>query len=631
MSDDPLNAVLKYLLNTCTSFYRQYETPKNIIVDIWQVGLAYRGLQLFVFIFLLVEAQQDGNWAMSEVPGGSANAFITTTPEFDAVATTPDFQTLTYCGNEQYSYMMNANFDFRNPECEALSVKELVEKGPNSIFVTTVFMEEDVLGWPCALEDTSDLWESVRDKREECFGSRDDDPRVLREPNGQCSCTKQKTVYPVGVEHIAVAFEHAYDTSAKVGSLKASSTTGPLDTVIRFDDGTETKFVAGETPSATLGQILGKAGIPSLDEFAAHTPDARGPSKSDTPAFAEDRFPSFRTTGVLLRFDLEYTNGISTCSPAGCSRNVEAKVDVVGMEDMWAGWGSTTTFIEHPTGAPGSQSFHKIIRYRQGVVIEFRARGLIYEFDGRFFLDFFTAIIVLLGACSVVIDSVIFYMLPCGGVSALLYRKRNEKVNRHNVFATIGLKAATSVKKFEAFDEEHKGFLSYPDLVKMFGKVQDVDYEKACAIAQTVLGAAGTDHPTRPKELVLTYSDFVSLTEGNSQMAFGTYLQHVGAVARKAVQKKEEVLSTAVTAAADAKAEYAETETIAFGRTSEGGDADRPGSADSAPPDGAQKVKCGSCNADFFGPAGVSVVRCPHCSAVNQLGAPAALGPNDSI
>ena len=35
----------------------------------------------------------------------------------------------------------------------------------------------------------------------------------------QCTCTHQRTVFPMGVEHLKVQFSHAYETTALAGSL----------------------------------------------------------------------------------------------------------------------------------------------------------------------------------------------------------------------------------------------------------------------------------------------------------------------------------------------------------------------------------------------------------------------------
>ena len=143
---------------------------------------------------------------------------------------------------------------------------------------------------------------------------------------------------------------------------------GPLETTINFVDEEKVDFKPPAVPYATVKQLLAMGGIPNINEAVAHSKN----TEVATSGGAE--FPTFRTTGVQLQVNLKYSNDPNDCAPV-CTENVHADVEVLVQEDTWAGWGAQTYFPEYPRGGRGQQTYHKVIRYRQGVVMEFRARG----------------------------------------------------------------------------------------------------------------------------------------------------------------------------------------------------------------------------------------------------------------
>ena len=332
-----------------------YRTSKHLVVDMWQVGLFYRSLQAGVLVYAIREALYHGSWAYSEVPAGSVNAYGGSTAQFQA-AVTSDYNMLTYCFNETYDYIFSEQWHYESPQCERLDERELVQKGPSSVFVVTSYVEEELLAWPCARDDAI-----VHAKRALCFGGDNgtaDDSKVLHESSGQCSCNTSRTVYPVGVEELDIWFEHAYDTSDKVGSLQASSNelspsgaTGPLDTTFTLG-GDSTRFPAGTIPHVRVADILRKGGIPSLNAFAEHSEDMRGPSKENTAGWSADRYPSYRTTGVMLQINLVYSNQEPNQDVVAFSNDVNAHVDVLVQADSWAGWGAEVSAMPGAIAEP---------------------------------------------------------------------------------------------------------------------------------------------------------------------------------------------------------------------------------------------------------------------------------------
>eukprot|EP00966_Prymnesium_polylepis_P211954 4909248-Prymnesium_polylepis.1 len=233
-----------------------YRTNRYMKVDVWQVGLAHRLLQLGIIIFAVIEALNAGSWAYSETAAGTVNAYGATTAaysslveQFDGSKTGP----IIYCNNASYDYVYDRTFNYSSPQCIELDEFELVQKGASSVFFTTAYIEYQVLGWPCDQDDAA-----VHAKRAICFGGSGtaDSAGVKHQPNGQCTCRAHRTYYPVGVEEMNVYFEHAYSTTDKVGSLHASSNErepkgadGRLDTSIHFRNGSSVTFEGGALPA----------------------------------------------------------------------------------------------------------------------------------------------------------------------------------------------------------------------------------------------------------------------------------------------------------------------------------------------------------------------------------------------
>ena len=149
---------------------------------------------------------------------------------------------------------------------------EIVEKGPASVFFTTVFIEQQTLGWPCSQNDTS-----VQGKRAFCFGGSgaEDHPDVLHRLSGQCSCTTHATYYPVGVEELMVWFEHAYDTTDKVEVTRDPSGAH------RVLNEPLSRVCAPPTVAGRLAQRLIRAEDPAEGRAARHNLHIRGRDFAD--------------------------------------------------------------------------------------------------------------------------------------------------------------------------------------------------------------------------------------------------------------------------------------------------------------------------------------------------------------
>jgi len=214
--------------------------------------------------------------------------------------------------------------------------------------------------------------------------------------------------------------------------------------------------------------------------------------------------------------------------PINNNRKVHATIKVQSNHNGWAGWGAVTFYQQLPSGYAGksAEAFHKVVRYRQGVVLEFIATGEIYKLDYQLIIGLVVSTIVLLGVAGTITDLVTFRLLP-NGTSKLLANKRNEKVSRKRAFAELGVRTALAARQFDALDTYKTGTITFPDLVQIFGRVQDVTFEKATAIARTVLSdAAAAAEEERKQEESGQIIGVKKLQDGINRAAGGVGLNN---------------------------------------------------------------------------------------------------------
>jgi len=582
--------------------YLTYTTSRNLIVDHWKVGLFHRLLQCVVLSYAMYLGFVSREWAYHEVPSGSVNAYHSTS-DFSAEIEKSSFSEWPYCTSAFSSGASwnDTDYNYDNPTCTVRDAREVVEKGPNSLFIVTIIEEQHILGWPCASGSSA----SAAAKLATCQSAKGSPAVVMQTSLGQCSCNYSKAYYPVGVEAIGIAFEHSYFTQDRVvlqGSSMSKGDGGYLTTYFQHSNSTIERWESRDdattgttqtmTPKIQLRDILLKAGIASLDERSAAAPSPGGVGRLNPP---------YRTTGALLNVHMQYSNthsGSETALPdvgAGSlpvvlNKRVHATVQVYKNHTGWGGWGAKASHVEFPQqDATGLSSYHTVIEYRQGIVLEFVATGIFFQFGWFPFFEVIVAAIVLLSSAATVTDLIAFNtikyiperlrLIPLGD-SKLLRNKRNEKVSKTRSFAELGLKTAIAAKHFDALDVYRTGKVGYKDLVSIFGSLKDVDFEQASTIAQAVLAdAAAAERETKAMDQVdklldldisaatsarsegdedegeigLTFQRFMTVLEG-STMAFEEYIYHAG----KASASTKALLSSYVSKELieEAKVEY---------------------------------------------------------------------------
>lgn len=387
--------------------------------------------------------------------------------------------------------------------------------------------------------------------------------------------------------------------------------------------------------------------------------DASGALTLDTPntkagsdTRGNDNLPMIRMTGIRLTVDVAYTNWMlqdptnhlkgNMAFPPAHETNVDAYITVKHSEG-WAGTGPQPFFVEYPSGPRGARSYHRVIRYRQSVMVDFRATGKVYTIDFWAIVNTIVATLVFLNFATTLTDALAFYGL--GSLSKLLRNKRDEKISRTSAFAELGLKAAVAVDSFSAVVSNSSGgkddSIDLPDLVAAFGKVKHVNRDQALTIAQTILRE--TDKKAKVKGRI-SFNEFMTCTEG-SLIPFDDFVKETkktagslrhfskrSVIAAQAAYDKAEqemVMATAVDSSAPAPASVAAgavpapptvTPVVATAPAQPATQTQPPPQMQPPPQTQPQVVTCGSCRRMIGVPSGATVIRCPHCGANNMVG-----------
>ena len=404
--------------------YLPYTTQRRLRIDVWQLGLAFKLLQLAIIIFLCVDIFSQNAWAHSEKPGGWVNAYG---ESIDAFTKAKADNQLEYCSSAMHDYEYNDDpnsmYKYVRPECRVLEPEEAVTKGIGAVTFTTSIIETIEFAWKCGIEV------DALTKAGKCDAAKAAGLRVVDEYsplNGvdrvQCKCLIREMYYVKGVEHMGIVFEHLYTTTSEAGSLKGSSEIPA--------DGLSTK-IGGNTFDGGKDRMI----MPLKDLIALNSQgyrlDTKNPDAQTDPNPSDgDGKPFFRVTGMKLRVDIEYDNLNKDGTAGVANKDVDAEIKVTAAGG-WAGAGAQVFIMEAPSvdAASNTRSYAKMERYRQGVEVVFVAAGLVYWFDYQHLITVLTGAYLFLAIAVVIMDFIAFNVLP-NGVSKVLYAKRAERVSK---------------------------------------------------------------------------------------------------------------------------------------------------------------------------------------------------------
>ena len=503
-----------------------YRTERRMRVDIWQLGLAFKVLQVAIFVGVALQIFTLHEWAYSEVPAGRFNAYGESTAEYVAIGLTSPG----YCNNVTHDYVYQGTSFYQQPSCRNLLVEEIVVKSIGAVSFTTSVIEDLEIGWRCSGSTHTAKSAACAD-----IGA------AVEQTGDQCACSSSSMYYVKGVEKLNIVLEHGYKTTEKIlNGRKGSSIVDdddfedgsaseiePVKTEISFLNGSSFKnFSDGQDVELTLEELisLNPQGYSLLDFNTAVQQDSR----CSTDSSACDKKPTFRTTGMKVTVDIKYSNlldgmfGETAPFYASDVKKIDASIEV-NADAGWAGAGPQAIHTEMPrVYSDGVESYERVIRYRQSVEVVARASGLVYGADLTHFVTVLLSAFLYLKVAVVIMDFVTFNLLP-HGLSKVLYNKRAERVSRVHTFAQIGLKAAVAVKDFQALAQAD-GYIEIKDIVQQFGKVPSVNEEQAQMIARTIMRAADTDTTLRGR---ISFNEFMSLFEGADGIDFEEYVKLV--------------------------------------------------------------------------------------------------------
>ena len=503
-----------------------YQTPKYIKVDVPEVGVLYYTCVVIAMLVALLPLHFSNAWAMTEVPGGIVNAWSTQGGMPSTTSVSPAALTAPYCAEP---WMLQLGQQQQQQQqtlpCRLFRPSELTYKTEAAVAFTSALTETRTTGWRCA--DDGNL------TRRTACSTRGGVPFQRR--SGQCGCELRQTVFPFAVERMSLNFEHAYvvEGSWRGSSVRALPGEEGLWSELVFANGTRLRFDAGVALQLPLSEWLAAAGI-SLD--------APNPSRRPGPSGIT---PNRRSTGTSLRVDISYTNldPYSRRAVIG-DRSVHAEVrlssvlavDVeVGRESaVWVGsaalrGGPPSTPATALPGGPPSE-FDIIDRHRRGVVFKFHVTGQVYAFDFFVLLKVLLSAVVLAGWAKLIADVVAFYCLP-NGTSTVLRNKREELVSKRGEFAELGMKAALAALIYRDLDPDNNGAIEPVDICKAFAHAEKSDgtpwvpWEKAHAIAHTVLKDADTDVDAAQGAYGLSFSELATCLHGQS-IDFDAFLKN---------------------------------------------------------------------------------------------------------
>ena len=476
------------------SFLATYRTEKFIKVDVTRVGLFYRFGQLIAFFMIFVQLYFNDAWGLVEVPGGTVNAWDEP-GQMLRKSDIPDIDgQRPYCSNASYSYS-SETYLFDTPRCDGMLAAELTHKGALDVFFTTAFLETITLGWPCVADniDDPDAASCTR-----TGGS------IYRRSNGQCGCVTQQAIFPIAVEDMDMAYEHAYATSQMVGMRGSSADASDLYSLILFGNGSQVRFEARQTIRLSVRDWLAAANV-SLDAI-----------NYQVNADESGSHPSVRTTGAKVNVEIEYSNIDPVTGRAVPGKtSVHANVRLAQEAGTWTSAGVEKTWVrfpELPRDIP--QRYHLVERWKQGVRFQFTTTGRIHKFDWFFLLGVVLSGLVMLKFANTATN---FYAFNClGAESVVLRNKRCELVSKKSEFAEIGMKAALAAATYPKFDRYCDGTIEAEDIARAFAHVDGVPWETAFMIARNILADADNEPSVDGEPRGLNFVEFMTCLEGDA-------------------------------------------------------------------------------------------------------------------
>mmetsp|Transcript_49329 Transcript_49329/g.128696 ORF Transcript_49329/g.128696 Transcript_49329/m.128696 type:complete len:537 (-) Transcript_49329:426-2036(-) len=496
-----------------------FKMPKVVVLQIWQLGLINRVLQVGVLIYLFWSIISERSWAYKEVPSTTVNAWIESGAAVSSWASTTSAigDTYRYCNNASFEFVYSAEFNYSNSRCSAINAFEVATKLPGTVVLSTVYLDVSEEGWDCSAGDATT-------RAATCLA----DGGTLQTFFGtQCTCVSRRTTYPVGTEDMMIAFDHQYFTTETMKGLSGSSqvaTDGLSSTTIEFVDGRSVAFPPGNTVRLSLGDWLAAGGI-SLD-----APNDNVGAAMNNPS----QQPYFRTTGAVILVDLEYSNvPEGQDSPELNHREVRAKI-VPTVEKGWAGLAVKAPIYENlPTGPEGRKSYKTLYRYSQGVVFKFTGKGFVYQLDIPYLITTVTSSIVLLSVAATITGAIATFFWPA---KRMIRNKTQEQLSIKTRLAEIALKAVSYALTFSILGG-NDGKVDTSELSAALHKANvPVTGEEAKMMANLIISHTNMMHEEQDRDM--DFEKFMSGLEAGNMISFSEFKEMLAVKCKELDQRK---------------------------------------------------------------------------------------------
>ena len=446
------------LLGPILKSFSTVETQRSIQMEFWYLGLLNWSLRLIAVLYVIFSMTLGKTWASHDVPQGSVNSYAAPSESFYAAndAFLDGSKVPAYCRNSSYEYSTSAPpyfWQYTTPDCESLDFQEVFAKDPlGAVFVTTAFIEESIHGYPCSSGPTSDA-------ANDCVGEPSSGligERTVVSKGNQCKCTIKRTVTPIGPEELELGFGHQYDGAAFGGitggnkletgglyDLESESPQplgAPLDTRVLYNNYSKglNPWDASADPSTYVeypgGRTIRSMSIKDWLQAGGLALDTSNPNMPGDYRNKKSKIMN-RIAGVMLDIDIEYSNTDKASGQPVTSTPpvVNAVIRIKADDKTYRGPGPSVTWPVYPTGPSNAQTYHKVTRYRQGIVINFRStKSKIYELDIIYLFNAICNALVIMATAPVIVRMVALYAIPFG-VSKKIREMTIENISEEGV------------------------------------------------------------------------------------------------------------------------------------------------------------------------------------------------------
>lgn len=504
----PLEKIWYYCLKPTLVF----PTSKVIKIVDWRLALIFRGLQAIILVYFTWQALKHQQYLRKEVPENVLSVYVTggnvTQRQFhlyEVQRTGSDPSPNNYCNsNSSYDFLWSESWKYIFQGCVSPIPGQLADKGPlgSSYFFKTamqstlyqhfknreanttdehcmkVFSEqpEDVQqGIMCLPSANEELKEGIISEyyiqhhyHQENF--------VLSASNvTMCGCTSVSGRFYTGVDELFLYIDHFFYSTHVTGAL--------TKTYIRKIGSRSNKkvFQEGETLAMTLKDILEWAEV-ELDQRANEGLNAQWLEESSETeiqalqgplGIKDDKFPYVRVSGVRVEVSMEYYNyrmvpgevhaadQAEVLSPD----NSDAKTVCVMYFRPYLVWTSQGNQFERHGDNPN----YYIDVYNYGVLVTFKAGGLVGGFDSFMLFLVMTQTIVMLDLAGQITTIIARSML---GTKSILYKSViSERLDALTIYGRFASQAITASLCYDIVDNNNSGRVSKPEIYAQLSKL----------------------------------------------------------------------------------------------------------------------------------------------------------------